>query len=98
MEGMNLKQFKETMINFDEIEFTYCGITYDFQKENVCEGKIKISIWQCGDNPKCIYSVEVEDDVKHISEIVKKLINAKIFFDGKSIIDGEADIDVEFFT
>ena len=98
MEGMNLKQFKETMINFDEIEFTYCGITHDFQKENVCAGKIKISIWQCGEDPKCIYSVEVEDDVKHISEIVEKLINDKIFFDGKSIIDGESDIDVEFFT
>ena len=44
MEGMTLKQFKNTMIEFDEIEFTYRGIMHDFQKDNSDEGKIKISI------------------------------------------------------
>ena len=86
------------MIEFDEIEFTYHGIMYNFQKENLTDNKIKISIWQGGDNPKCLYSVDVEDNVIKIIEVVEKLINTKIFFDGKSIIDGESDITVEFFT
>lgn len=98
MEGMNLKNFRETMIKFDEIEFTYLGIIHNFQKENSIDDKIKISIWQGGDNPKCLYSVEVEDNVIKITEVVEKLINAKIFFNSKSVIDGEADIDIEFFT
>ena len=95
---MDLKTFKQTMIDFDEIEFTYCGIMHNFQKENATDDKIKISIWQGGDNPKCLYAIDVEDNVIKITEVVEKLINAKIFFDSKSIIDGEADIDVEFFT
>ena len=92
MEGMTLKNFKQTMIEFDEIEFTYRGIMHNFQKENATDDKIKISIWQGGDNPKCLYSVEVEDNVIKITEVVEKLINAKIFFNSKSVID------IEFFT
>ena len=98
MEGMTLKQFKNTMIEFDEIEFTYRGIMHDFQKDDVEDDKIKISIWQCGDNPKCLYSIEIENNITFIAEAVENLINAKIFFDDKSIVDGSFDINVEFFT
>ena len=94
MQGMTLNQLKRTMADFDEIEFLYRGEMYDFQKESADNSRIKISVWQCGDNPECVYSVTVDDNATFVYE----LVNAKIFHDGKSIVTGEADIDVEFFT
>lgn len=86
------------MINYDEIEFSYNGVQYDFQKENSSAGKLKISVWQSGEKPKCCYSVEVEDNVTAFEKAAQNLIDAKIFHDGKSIAESEKDIDVEFFT
>lgn len=94
MTGMTLKQLKRTMTIHDEIEFSYCEIPYDFQKEDVGDSKIKISVWRCGDNPECVYSITISDGESFVGD----LVNAKIFPDGKSIVEGEADIDVEFFT
>ena len=94
MTGMTLNELKETMTTHDEIEFSYRGEMYDFQKDPADDSRIKISIWRGGDNPKCIYSVTINDGEPFVDD----LINAKIFPDGKSIVDGEADIDVEFFT
>ena len=31
---MTLKKFLQTMTNYDEIEFSYKDVQYDFQKEN----------------------------------------------------------------
>ena len=91
---MTLNQFKRTMAAYDEIEFSYRGEMYDFQKESAENSRIKISIWRAGENPECVYSVTVDDNALFVDE----LVNAKIFPDGKSIVTGEADIDVEFFT
>jgi len=98
MNGMTLKEFQKTIIDYDEIEFSYREVNYNFQKENSNGGKIKISIWQSGKIPKCCYDVEVEDNPKEFENISKNLIHEKILFDGKSIVEGEAEISVEFFT
>ncbi|MBQ6132344.1 MAG: hypothetical protein IJL12_08415 [Selenomonadaceae bacterium] len=94
MTGMTLDELKETMMINDEIEFSYRGEMYDFQKDPADFSQTKISVWLCGDNPECLYSVTIADG----EPFVEDLVNAKIFPDGKSIVDGEADIDVEFFT
>lgn len=95
MNGMTLKKFQQTAIDYDEIEFSYLDVLYNFQKENSSDGKIKISIWQSGKSPKCCYSVEIENNS---AEFANSLIEEKILFDGKSIAEAEKDIEVEFFT
>ena len=97
MNGMNLKEFQQTVIDYDEIEFSYHNALYNFQKENSGGGKIKISVWQSGEKTPC-YSVEVENDSAEFEKVAKNLIEEKILFDGKSIVEGESDISIEFFT
>ena len=98
MNGMTLKEFQQTMIDYDEIEFSYLDVLYNFQKENADNGKIKISVWQGGESLKCCYSVEVENNSAEFAKVAKNLIDAKILFDGKSISETEKNIEVEFFT
>ena len=97
MNGMNLKNFLQTVIDYDEIEFSYLGIQYNFQKENSADGKIKISVWKSGEKIPC-YLVEVENNSAAFEEIAKNLFEEKILFDGKSISEAEKNISVEFFT
>ena len=94
MIGMTLKKFLQTMIDYDEIEFSYREVLYNFQKENSDGDKIKISVWQGGENPKCCYSVEVENNSAEFAKVAKKLIEEKILFDGKSISETEKNISV----
>ena len=98
MTGMTLKNFIQIVIDYDEIEFSYRGIEYNFQKELAEDGDAVISIWQGGENPKCCYSVKVPDDKESFKAASKNLVDAKIFFDNKSIVEGEKNIHVEFFT
>ena len=91
---MTLNELKETMITYDEIEFSYRGEMYDFQKDPAENSRKKISIWRAGDNPECVYSVTIADGEPFVDD----LIHAKIFPDGKFIVNGESDIDVEFYT
>ena len=93
-----MKEFQQTVIDYDEIEFSYLDVLYNFQKENSSDGKIKISVWQSGKNPKCCYSVEIENNSVELEKIAKNLIEEKILFDDKSIAEAEKDIEVEFFT
>ena len=85
------------MTIYDEIEFSYNGVQYNFQKENGSADQIKISVWQSGNKIPC-YSVEVENNLSALENTAQNLINAKILFDGKSIAEAEKNIDVEFFT
>ena len=94
MTGMTLNELKETMVIHSEIEFSYRDEMYDFQKDPAEGSRKKISVWLCDDNPKCVYSITIADGEPFVDD----LINANIFPDGKSIAEGEADIDVEFFT
>ena len=94
MTGMTLNELRETMVIHSEIEFSYRGEMYDFQKDPAEGSRKKISVWRAGDNPECVYSFIVAKGEPFVDD----LINAKIFPDGKSIVEGESDIDVEFFT
>lgn len=94
MTGMTLNQFKKVLATYDEIEFSYLDEMYNFQKESAEGTQIKISVWRGGNKPKCCYSVTIDEHENFIDD----LINAKIFSDGKSIVDGESNINVEFFT
>lgn len=94
MKGMTLNQLRRTMAVHDEIEFSYRDEPYNFQKDPAEDLRTKISIWRGGDNPECIYSVTIFKG----ESFVEDLISAKIFPDGKSIVDGAANIDVEFFA
>ena len=76
------------MAAFDEIEFSYRGEMYDFQKEPADDSRIKISVWHCGDKPECVYCVTVDDNALFVEE----LVNAKIFPDGKSIAEAQAEV------
>ncbi len=96
MIGMSLKKFTQTIAVYDEIEFSYAGVQYNFQKENASDC-LRISVWRAGDKAPC-YCVEVEDNPGALKQAAQNLINAKILFDGKSIAEAEKDIDVEFFT
>lgn len=97
MNGMTLKKFLKTLVNYDEIEFSCNGVQYNFQKENSDEGKLKISVWQSGNKIPC-YNVEIKNNLSVLKTAAQNLINAKIFPDGKSIAEAEKDIEVEFFT
>lgn len=97
MNGMNLKEFQQTVIDYDEIEFSYRDALYNFQKENSSGGKIKISVWKSGEKKSC-YAVEVENNSAELEKVAKNLIEEKILFDGKSIAKAEKNITVEFFT
>lgn len=79
-----LKEFLQTMTNYDEIEFSYNDVQYDFQKEKAAAGKIKISVWQYGANSPC-YCVEVENNFSAFKKVAENIIDAKILFDGKSM-------------
>ena len=93
---MTLKNFQQTLVECDEIEFSYAGVQYNFQKETAAEG-LKISIWRGGDKKPC-YCVEIKNDLSALKQTARNLIDAKILFDNKSIAEAEKDIDVEFFT
>ena len=97
MNGMTLKKFLQTMIDYDEIEFSYCAVLYNFQKEDTADKKIRISVWRSGAKTPC-YSVIVENDSAEFAKVAKNLIEEKILFDGKSISEVEKNITVEFFT
>ena len=83
MNGMSLKNFQKTLVEYDEIEFSYLGVQYDFQKENSDTG-LKISIWRSGDQ-KPRYCVKIENNLPSLEQAAQNLINAKILFDGKFI-------------
>ena len=96
MQGMTLKQFMKTIVNYDEIEFSYEDVQYDLQKENASDGKVMISIWQSGEPPRCCYSIEISEDMT--AKAAKDIVQAKILHDGMSIASVENKICVEFFT
>ena len=90
MTGMTFNQLKRTMAIYDEIEFSYRGEMYDFQKEPAEDSRIKISVWHCTDKPECVYSVTIADG----ESFVEDLIGAKIFPDGKSIAEAQSKVEL----
>ena len=88
VQTMSLKAFKKILVTWDDIEFKYNGIYYNFIKESLIEGQIKIDVWRGYNQDYSCYSIIVNNG----DDFVENLINAKIFDDGKSIAEAQKEI------
>lgn len=100
MLGMTLEELRQTMIAYDEIELSYDGRIYDFQKTSVADrdNLIVLSFWETGDTPRCCFSEEVAVGHGKEAEVVDRLLNERVLHDNTSIVESEDRINVEFFT
>ena len=86
---MSLDAFKKMLVTYDdEIDFFYGDVGYEFIKEKLVGSKIKIVVNRDFDNPVCRYSVTVSEGENFIDD----LVNTKIFPDGKSIAEAQAEV------
>ena len=85
---MTLNAFKKILANWDDIEFVYQNIYYNFMKEPIDGGKFQINVWRGQGYKNSIYSRVIEDGENFVDD----LINAKIFPDDKSIIEVQGEI------
>ena len=85
---MTLNAFKKILANWDDIEFVYQNIYYNFMKEPIDGGKFQINVWRGQGYNNSIYSRVIEDGENFVDD----LINAKIFPDGKSIVEVQGEI------
>lgn len=81
---MSLESFKKILARWDDVEFFYRGEYFNFMREDG-----EINVWRGHDYVHSVYCVS--DDGK---DFVDDLINAKIFPDGKSIVEAQADIEL----
>lgn len=89
VQTMSLNSFKKMIRTYDdEINFFYKNLGYELIKEKLADSQIKITVNRNFDNPQCVYQVTVKDD----EDFVENLISAKIFSDGKSIIEAQAEV------
>ena len=99
MLGITLERLRQTIISYDEIEFSYDGRLYGFQKESVA-GKdhlIVLSLWEVGDTPSCCFSEEDVAGNDREVEVVDRLLNERMLHDNTSIVESEDRIVVGFF-
>lgn len=86
---MSLTAFKKMLLSYDdEIDFLYQGVGYEFIKEDIGGGRIRIVVNRDFDNPQCVYGVTVSAQ----DDFTEDLVNAKIFPDGRSIADAASDV------
>ena len=89
VQTMSLDSFKKMIRTYDdEINFFYKNLGYELIKEKLADSQIKITVNRNFDNPQCVYQVTVKDD----EDFTEDLISAKIFSDGKSIRDVQAEV------
>ena len=88
---MSLDAFKKMLRSYDdEIDFFYQKIGYEFLKEKLDDGRPKIIVNRDFDNPQRVYSATVVEG----TDFTEDLISAKIFPDGKSIVEVPADVEL----
>ena len=78
---MSLKSFKKMLANWDDVEFHYRGEYYNFMRED--DG---INIYRGHGYQQIVYHAETAD--------VEDIVNAKIFPDGKSIAEAQAEVEL----
>ncbi len=78
---MTLKSFKKMLANWDDIEFTYHKVYYNFMRED--NG---INIYRGHGYQKIVYHAATTD--------VEEIVNAQIFQDGKSIAEVQAEVEM----
>ncbi len=78
---MSLKSFKKMPATRDDVELHYHGGYYNFMRED--DG---INIYRGSSNEQLVYHATTTD--------VEEIVNAKIFPDGKSIAEAQAEIEL----
>ena len=79
---MSLDAFKKMLENWDDIEFTYQGVYYNFMREK--DGSVNIWRGRAYNNSR--YSATMTD--------VDAIVNAKFLQDGKSIAEAQNEIEL----
>ena len=77
---MSLAAFKKILAAWDDIEFTYRDVYFNFMRED--DGSVKI--YRGHGYRQIVYRAATTD--------IDDIINAKIFSDGKSIVEAQAEI------
>ena len=86
---MTLDAFKKMLRNCDdEIDFFYNKVGYEFIKEKITGGKIKIIVNEDFDLHILKYSATIDAG----EDFTENLCNAKIFPSGKSIAEAQAEV------
>ena len=78
---MSLEAFKKMLANWDDIEFRYHGVYYNFMRE-----KNGISIYRGHGYKKIVYHAETTN--------VDEIVSTKFLQNGKSITDAQAEIEL----
>ena len=79
---MSLNAFKKMLANWNDIEFRYRGVYYNFIRDK----DKSVKIWRSEGYVAFCYSAK--------SASVEEIINAKIFDDNKSIAEAQAEIEL----
>lgn len=88
---MSLDAFRKMLLRYDdEIDWFYQGFGYEFLKEKLDGGRLKIIVNRDFDNPRQVYSATVAEG----ADFTEDLIHAKIFPYGKSIAEIPAEIEL----
>ncbi len=88
---MSLDAFRKMLRSYDdEIDWFYQNVGYEFIKEKLGGGQIKIIVNRDFDNPRCVFSATISGG----EDFTEDLIHAKIFPDGKSIAEVQADVEL----
>lgn len=88
---MSLDAFRKMLLRYDdEIDWFYQGVGYEFFKEKLDGGRLKIIVNRDFDNPRQVYSATIAEG----ADFTEDLIHAKIFPYGKSIAEIPAEIEL----
>ncbi len=83
VETMSLKEFKKMLARWDDIQFRYHSEKYNY---NFMREEDGVNIYCGSDNEQRVYHAEITD--------VDDIVNAKIFPDGKSIAEAQAEVEL----
>lgn len=91
VQSMSIPAFKKMLLNYnDEIDFFYHGVSYEFIKEVLIDSRVKIIV-----NRDFDLQIRVYENIFDANEdFTNELIHAKIFQDGKSILEVPNEVDL----
>ena len=83
VQTMSLDAFKKMLANWDDVQFRYHSKLYNY---NFMREEDGVNIYRGLDNEQLVYHAETTD--------VEEIVNAKIFPDGKSIAEAQAEVEL----
>ena len=96
MNGMTIREFYDAMIKYDEIEFTYHGIEYMFNKTSIPDNRqyIEVTIWSGEPQISCRFKEIAENSQLKLDKLIQNIFTSPILLDGKTLKEAESDIYV----